>query len=260
MVVACAAMWAVRPSRHPWWQIALLGFAFVTILWMWRLVPLGCVAAAPLLAGAIQDGVGSRREALTRRERSTVAVGACLMTMVAAIIVASPWASTAQAYPGPLRTIARALDSMPAGTVVMNDFGISGWLLHEQPNIVPVADLRGEIYSRAHLIAYRDALAARPGWRDFVQTTGARVALLDRDSALAEALSHEADWTVIERSGPFLLLSRGANVPDAGRAETNGRPAGGRPRPGPVHGQVGPLGEVLAQQSVGVLVGAALPR
>ncbi len=90
--------------------------------------------------------------------------------------------------------------------MVLDDFGISGWLLQEHPHLTPVADLRGEIYSHDYLASYRDALAAKPGWREFVDSTDPQVALLTKDSALADALTHRLHWTPLVSTRGFVLL------------------------------------------------------
>jgi hypothetical protein len=208
-VTACAVLWTVHPRRRAWWQLSLLGFAALCTLWMWRLVPLGCIAAAPLLAGAVQDSMSSRREAFTLRERSWLTAGFAALLAVGAPVSLSPHGASAQAYPGRMDSIDRALDALPAGTVVLDDFGISGWLLHEHPDLVPVADLRGEIYARRHLSDYRDALTVKPGWQDFVRTTNSEVALLSQTSALTDALEHRLGWTTIATGKDYVLLSRG---------------------------------------------------
>lgn len=208
MVVGCAVLWVRHPSRRPWWQVALLGFALVTTLWMWRLVPLGCIAVSPLLAGALQEHLTARREPSTRHERRAVLAGTAALLCVAAVVSASPVGSSAQAYPGRMDNISGALGALPRDTIVLNDFGISGWLIREHPQLTPVADLRGEIYAPEHLTAYQHALRAEPGWRDFVKSTASDAALLSTDSALADALSRRLGWTTVASTKDFILLRR----------------------------------------------------
>jgi hypothetical protein len=204
-VLVCVVLWAFRPARRPWWQLGVLAFAAGCVLWMWRLVPLGALAAAPLAAGAIQEWLSGRREAWGRVERAAL-LGLTAALVVVALPLAGLVADGASRYPERLDTIDRALGELPSGSAVMADFGVSGWLLWKHPELSPVCDLRGEIYSTDHLLAYRDALEARPGWSDFVAGTGSRVALLDRDSALADGLAHRDGWTVVARSKSFVLL------------------------------------------------------
>jgi hypothetical protein len=208
MIVACAVLWATRPDRRPWWQIGLLAFAAATTLWMWRLVPLGAIAAAPLLAGAIEDLLPAQREPVTRRERLSLPSGCIVLAVAAALLSAGPLGSTASRYPGDMGPIDRALDSLPRSTVVFDDFGVSGWLLWAHPDLSPVADLRGEIYAHKYLALYKETLAVKPGWRDFVDRSGAKVALVQRKSALADALANRAGWTVLASNNEFVLLTQ----------------------------------------------------
>jgi hypothetical protein len=206
MVMGCAALWALRPCRRPWWQLSLLGFAGLCTLWMWRLVPLGTIAAAPLLAGALQEHLGARRESFSRSERRSLAFGTALLLTLGAVVCATPVGATAQGYPGRMVAIDRALARLPQRTVVLNDFGISGWLLWAHPDLVPVADLRGEIYSRDHLVDYRNVLAVRPGWRSFIDATDPQVALLSKESPLADALARRLHWAKVAETDEFVLL------------------------------------------------------
>jgi hypothetical protein len=73
-----------------------------------------------------------------------------------------------------------------------------------------VADLRGEIYSRSHLTAYRDVLQAKPGWQHFVRRTSSDVALLERESPLADALVNRLGWAMMASTDDYVLLRRPA--------------------------------------------------
>jgi hypothetical protein len=209
MVVLTAILWALRPHARPWWQISLLAFAAGLSLWMWRLVPLGSIAVAPLLAAAIQEAQPStRRERFSRHERWSVMAGCLALLVAAGAICAGPRGESASQYPTALPVIDKKLHEIPPRTVVLDDFGVSGWLLWAHPDLTPVADLRGEIYSHQYLASYRDALLAKPGWEAFVAETGAQVALLKKDSALADALENRAGWTVVSNTKDFTLLKR----------------------------------------------------
>lgn len=207
MLVATALLWLRRPAARPLWQYVVLALAIGMGLWMWRLVPLACVLAAPLFASALQDVLGRAAEPGGRREWRAVAAAGLLAMLFAGAAAAGPKGATAQAYPGRIDVISSHLAELPAGTVVLNDFGISGWLLWAHPDLRPVVDLRVEIYSVDHLRRYIRTEQVRPGWQDHVEDTGARTALLESRSALADALQHRAGWTVVARQGRFVLLT-----------------------------------------------------
>jgi hypothetical protein len=175
---------------------------------MWRLVPLGSIAAAPLVAEVLQDIVGARREASTRRERRSLLVSLAGLLAFGAVVATASGASSA-AYPGSMKAFDRPLAQLPAGSVVLDDFGVSGWILWAHPDLRPVADLRGEIYDTRYLLDYRDALSAKPGWQAFVTRTHPDVALLATDSALSDALRGQG-WVTVSSNHDYVLLRKGS--------------------------------------------------
>ncbi len=203
--------WALMPRRRPWWQFALLGFAAFCTLWMWRLVPLGAIAAAPLVAAALQGGITARRERWHRGERRALLAGCAALLALGAVVSATGAGSSAAAYPTSMGAVDDALGRLPARTVVLDDFGISGWLLWAHPELTPVADLRGEIYPADHLTAYRHTLEVRPGWQQFVTDTRPGAAVLAGDSALADALVQRLGWRLVARTPDFVLLTPGGS-------------------------------------------------
>ncbi|MDU0312666.1 hypothetical protein RKE38_03140 [Phycicoccus sp. M110.8] len=207
LIVLTAVCWLLRPARRAWWQYAWLALATVLVLVMWRLVPLGVIIVAPLAAGALQPLLTAGREPVTRRERTGLAAATAVALVVAAVVCAGPQGSRAFAYPGSMTAIDADLSRAPSGSVVMVDFGVSGWLLWAHPDLTPTADLRMESYSRPYLHRYIDALAAKPGWQRYLSEVGAHYALLERESALSDALLHEGGWRAEASSGRFVLLA-----------------------------------------------------
>jgi hypothetical protein len=206
-IMVTALCWLVRPARRPWWQYAWLGLSAALTLYMWRLVPLGAILCAPLLAGALQSILTGVREGVDRRERVRLLCGLAAALLVAGVVCAGPAGPKAVDYPTGMGSIDRALSAVPQRSVVMNDFGISGWMLWTHPQLVPVADLRVEIYPTDYLTRYIDAENAAPGWEAFIRETGARYALVERRSAIGDALVHEAQWAPVATSTRFVLLS-----------------------------------------------------
>jgi hypothetical protein len=98
------------------------------------------------------------------------------------------------------------LSLIPEGTVVLAEGDISGWLFWAEPQVRPVLDPRIEIYSAPHVRAFVSAMAADPGWRQFVDRTGARYALVLTDSPIATALVERAGWSQIGKDAGFVLL------------------------------------------------------
>src|ERR1019366_6285221 len=117
---------------------------------MTRTIAVGAVFAAPLLAHEIQLYRARPVVAATRRSRSA---------WVALILIAPV------AVPQRLKP---QLSLIPSGSVVLAEGDVSGWLFWADPQVKPVLDPRIEIYSAAHVRAFVSALAAGPGWRQFV--------------------------------------------------------------------------------------------
>jgi hypothetical protein len=207
LVVLTALFLLLRPQRRPGWWYAWLGTGAVLVLGMWRLVPLGVILVAPIATAATQALVTGVRERVSGRERSAL-VGATVAALaVAALVCAGPQGPRAFAYPGAMPAIDAGLSRAPAHSVVMVDFGVSGWLLWSHPTLTPTADLRMESYSHSYLHRYLDAAEAKPGWESYLQDVGASYALLERGSALGDALVHEAGWRTEASSRQFVLLA-----------------------------------------------------
>ncbi len=209
MIGIVVLTWVRARTVPPTWQIALAGTAFVATMIMYRTVAIGAVIAAPLLASALQQQRLRHPIALTRRTAFTW-VGLSLAAALIAMPVAGAVAQKPFGVPDRLRP---QLASLPAGTVVLDQFAISGWLLWAEPHLIPVADLRSEVYTSEYLTAYRNNESVGPGWQSFITRTGATAALLSEDSALADALQQQLHWRITGRdlldgdNGYLLLLA-----------------------------------------------------
>jgi hypothetical protein len=205
-----AAVVAVSRHRRPaLWELAHLLFAAGCLLWMWRLVPLAVIAVAPL-AAAVRDRL--RREAAAQADPRAPRAMAAVVTLVAvaALLPALARGDDSSRYPAAMNRADAALDCLPRGTVVFNSFGLGGWLLWRHPDLVPVVDLRIEIYPAYHLDGYFHARDADPGWEQFVSRTGAGAALLTRDSVLRGPLGDSGWQVVTDEPGGVLLVPPGA--------------------------------------------------
>ena len=89
-----AVTWMRSPTKPAWWQVAHLVLASALTLSMSRLIAVGAVLVAPLLAEALQQHRGVPVEQLTPRARRTV-----LVVLTAAALVAAPLASVTAASP-----------------------------------------------------------------------------------------------------------------------------------------------------------------
>jgi len=195
--------WVRGRRQPPWWQIGFLLMGVVATLATTRTIAVGAVIAAPLLAHEIQLYRGRPVVATTRRSRSAWAV-----LILIALVVATPLSvALAQEPVAVPQRLAPQLSAIPSGTVVLAEGDINGWLFWADPQVRPVLDPRIEIYSPAHVRAFVSAMAAGPGWRQFVDRTGARYALVFTRSPIATALAERAGWSEVGRDAGFVLLS-----------------------------------------------------
>jgi hypothetical protein len=194
--------WVRHPRQPPWWQVGFLITGIAVTLAATRTIAVGAVIAAPLLAHEIQLYRGRPAVAMTRRSRSTWAA-LILLALLAAAPLSAARAQNPVAVP---QRLAPQLSAIASGTVVLAQGDISGWLFWADPGVRPVLDPRIEIYPEAHMRAFVSAMAAGPGWRQFVDRTGARYALVLTDSPIATALVERADWSQIGKDAGYVLL------------------------------------------------------
>jgi hypothetical protein len=94
-----------------------------------------------------------------------------------------------------------ALDSLPKGTVVHDEYGLGGYLRYRHPDLVLVIDVRTELYAMDYVEAYLNARGAKPGWTDFHQQTGAQAALVPTESAIADTMPRTLGWRSLGVNG-----------------------------------------------------------
>ena len=195
--------WVRSASVPPWWQIGLAAVAFVSTVSMVRTIPVGAIISAPLAAASLQRLRGSTPRAISRgslkRWGSLIVVAALVAAPVSMVVARKPALT-----PEGLRP---ALSALPAGSVILDDFSVSGWLLWAEPNLIPVIDLRSEIYSKEYFQAYRNAEEVRVGWQKYVKRVNPNYALLRKEAPLRIALQEVLQWTTVreDRSGYVLL-------------------------------------------------------
>ena len=194
--------WVRRRRQPPWWQIGLLLVGIAATLATMRTIAVGAVMAAPLLAHEIQLLRDRPVVAATARARSTWAA----LIMIALVVAVPLSAARAQNPAAVPQRLTPQLSALPSGTVVLAEGDISGWLFWAEPGVRPVLDPRIEIYPSAHIRAFVSAMAAGPGWRQFVDRTGARYALVLTDSPIAAALVERAGWSQAGKDAGYVLL------------------------------------------------------
>ena len=209
MIALALLPWIRGTSVRPWWQIALAATAVVATVATFRTVPVGSIIAAPLLASCLQEQRGHPPAPRTRRGRS-----AWIALVAAAAIVAVPLTgAVAQRPSGWPEGLRQQLGAIPARTVVLNDSTAGGWLLWAEPQLVPVIDLRTEIYSPDYLHEYIRTVDVETGWQSFLDQTKPKYALLKADASLTVALREQLSWTTLGKDSGYVLLK----APSGGR-------------------------------------------
>jgi hypothetical protein len=204
LLAGAVVSWIRSGSTPPWWQIGLAAVAFVSILAMSRTIPVGAIISAPLAAASLQHLRQTKPHAISRgsvRSWGALIVVAALVAAPMSMVVARRPALT----PEGLR---QALSAIPAGSVILDDFSVSGWLLWAEPDLTPVIDLRSEIYSKEYFEAYRTAEDVRAGWRKYVTRVNPSYALLRKEAPLRLALQEELRWTTVREDPSGYVLLR----------------------------------------------------
>jgi hypothetical protein len=190
-----------RPERLPWFDLALLGLAALWAVYSQRTVPVSACLVAPLAAAALQPWLGSW-PAVPRRERLLVLGGYAAALAVLAAVVPH---TADRPRPEPA-WLDGALRDLPAGTVVLNDQGLGGYLMWAYPQLDLVIHGYGDTYTDAELERNADIDAGRGGWLADVRATRAAYALLRPGSPLAYNLRDVEHWRVVEVGGDLELL------------------------------------------------------
>ena len=207
MAVVVAVVWAVRRRGPTWFTAILLASA---LFWDWyaiRTIVLGALVAAPLLAGVLQSLVGTEPgrpgPGAPRSERRALAVGAVALLAVAAVVV--PHSAD---RPGDVPTaLDPQLDRLPAGTAVFNSYTLGGWISWRHPDLNQYIDGLITPYTPEHAERYYRSGLLDHGWYATVRDSGAPVALLESDSALAAGLKRHG-WRVEGTDAGYVLLGR----------------------------------------------------
>ena len=203
MLAIVLLSWIRSRAVPPWWQVALAGLSLVSTLAMSRTIAVGAVLAAPLLANALQDYVGTPVRAATRR----AGLG-WLALVLAAAVIAIPMSRAIAGTPvGVPEGLRPQLSAIPAGTVILAEDDKTGWLLWAEPQLAPAIDIRTEIYSHSHLAAYVRTMAVEPGWQNFIRQTRSRYALVANRSPIATALSERLGWHALGTDSGYVLLA-----------------------------------------------------
>jgi hypothetical protein len=188
-------------GRNSWTETLLIVLAGVFAAYSERTVALAAAMLAPLAAAPLQALV-ERRTPVGRRELRAVLGGA--LATLAALAVTVPFTS-ADPLPEPSWTDS-ALGSLPAGTKVLDDWDLGGYLMWRYPQLDLVMHGYGDTFTTAELDRNDRLLMTEPGWERDLRRTGARVALIRPGTSLAYGLVNLEGWTVVHSSDRLEML------------------------------------------------------
>jgi hypothetical protein len=211
MILTVMVCWA-RRGQGSWVPLGLVVLAGGWAALSQRMVGPAAVVTAPLLAVVLQDLLDPR---LTRRRpgRGEVAViSAGVATCLAVLAVAVP--STAARPANVPSGFASRLAGLPDGSAVVVADGSGSWIEWRFPRLDPTIDGMLDAYPVDYIRGFADLQAVDPGWRGFVDRSGARDAIVPAASPAAAALRERLHWRVASRDGRWLYLVAPAPRPD----------------------------------------------
>ncbi|CUR53935.1 membrane hypothetical protein [metagenome] len=196
----------VRTGGMTWSQTLLLLLAGSWAVYSGRTVAVSAALAAPLLAQTLQT-VLPPRPVVTRRERQVV-LGAFLAGLVGLAAILPAVDVTPKQSPG----LDAALDALPAGTTLLNEWSQGGYLMWRHPDLDVGMHGYVDTYSLSEIDRLVALLATAPGWEETLESTGASWALLSSEGPLAGRLEDELGWSAVEEyDGRVLLRSPSAD-------------------------------------------------
>lgn len=205
VMIATILVVALRGGPMDWPTVAILGLAIMWGLYSVRTTIVAAVILTPLLGLALQRMVPpvpriGRREGAATFLMFVVASAALAMVAVhrkADIPVAS-W-------------VDERLDAMPAGTKVLNDWGLGHYTLWRHPQVHLVMHGYVDVFTIKELERNIDIASLEPEWDQLVSDLEVDYALVDPDSSLGYALTEQLDWQVVESDDDYTLLTPAAS-------------------------------------------------
>ena len=115
-----------------------------------------------------------------------------------------------------------ALQALPAGTKVLDDWDQGGYLMWRYPRLDLMMHGYGDTFTTGELRRNTDLITAAPGWDEELRASGARVAVLRPWSRLGYLLTVQEGWQVVHQSDSFELLRAPASWTSIGPAVAPG--------------------------------------
>ncbi len=200
MVAGILLVW-FRRGDIAWPRIALFGLALAWALFSVRTVPVAALMLAPLLAGALGTLLPDEPRPPRREEQLGVLSAAGIAAAALVMVIPSP--DSTDVVPS---WVDQRLDSLPAGTGVLNDWDRGPYLLWRHPDLEFVTHGYGDIFTDEEIERNANLMKAGKGWFENVKEVAPDYALLDPSWPLAYNLVHVLEWETVEGDDEFVFL------------------------------------------------------
>jgi hypothetical protein len=202
MLALAWLLWVRTQHRPPAWQLAWWLFALLLAMSMQRTVAVAALMALPLLC-TTAEAAASRRPRRASMIPMWLLAGATSVGITLAAPVAAATATQPLGVPSKLGT---ELRSLPTGTRMLVNGDTSGWVLYAAPHVQPIYDIRVESFTPHQVKDYIRIMSAEPGWRELLDRSGARAALVLADAPVRAALTEQAGWSEVGTDAGLVLL------------------------------------------------------
>ena len=208
MILVTVAAWVARRHRPSMLRIVLLVSAAFWVWYAYRTVAVACLVVVPLMVEALSPSRAGR--SAPRRSEIWALVGVTTVSLAGLGMLLARFPAHVDGAPTALDP---ALDRLPAGTTVLNSYGVGGWLTWRHPDLNQMMDGLATPYPPEYAADYHSAMLGEPGWQQFVVETGARVAYLDVSSPLIPKLE-SIGWKELGTGYRFELLTAPKGLSD----------------------------------------------
>jgi hypothetical protein len=193
------------PEDRAWTHDLLLLLACAFAVYSTRTVPIAAALAAPLLARLLAEHLPPPTSGARREAAAVVGIAAAALVVLA---VALPTTDPEIEEPA---VVAARLGALPAGTTVLTDPPLGSYVAWRFPDLDLVNQGYFDMYTDEQFDDLTGLSGLRPGWEDTLARTGATIAVLDEDDALAGALP-TVGWHRTQSEDGLVVLER---TPDA---------------------------------------------
>lgn len=199
IMLVIAVLHAAR-RRPSWLSLLLLLMGAGWAIYSMRTTPVAAAILAPLVARALQASV-TEADRMGRVEWLALA-GMC----VAALSALVPLASTRAEAPVVPAWTDQRLSALPNGTRLLDDWPTGPYYLWKHPGLSLVMHGYGDVFTEGEIERNQDIMALDPGWDRLVEELEAEAALVQTNSPLGYALTHDSRWRVVQQDERFVFL------------------------------------------------------